>query len=165
MVLSHGPITLSSEGPATVTVPLFVTGETGASIGLKGNVKVSVPGERKTLAFRKFKKFKRKHDSNFVQVALRRDARGLDILFGRRPGGEQHSHYSYPAHAATHYSRDQESTELTRQRMFDSEEGVFVPEEDRIDDTITGMSLILSFRREGDEIVIAGVRFVPLDQK
>ena len=162
VILSHRPITISSEGPATVTVPLSPTGQTGASIGLRGNVNVSLPEERRTLSFRKFKKFKCKHDSNFVQIALRRDARGLDIVFGRRSGGEQHSHYSYPAHAATHYSRDQGSTELTRQRVFDDEEGVFVPEEDRIDDAVTGMSLVMTFRREGDEVVIVGIRFVPL---
>jgi len=152
-------MTITSRGPATVNVPIYSPNPRQTTVETESDVDVTLEGEREAYRFAHFSKIKRKAGTNWVQIKPRRDKIGLDVMFGRRPGGEKHSHYSYAARPKMIYLRNQSDTQLVRKLAFDGNDGAFVPVEDRIDDKATGMSLVLQFALRGQEIVVTHVQF------
>lgn len=125
-----------------------------------GDASVRFGAETHEYRFAACEKRKLKLDNHWVQVNMRRDQRGLDILFGRR-SEEARSHYSYTARAETLYVWNHGS-QLSRTLLFDPRDGAFVPLVDHIDDHESGLRLELRFGFDGSEIALDGCQLVPL---
>jgi len=153
------PMTI--RGGGSVELPVYSTDPTQVQFKTSGAASVSFGGETHSYRFRSFKKIKRKAGKNWVQVSMRRDKRGLDVIFGHRDRGAQHSHYGYTARASTLYARNEADTRLVRRLLFSLKDGVVQPLRDQIDDPGTGMSAFLRFVLDRDEVILVDVEFLP----
>jgi hypothetical protein len=155
------PLTITGKESATINMPIYSTNPKQTKLEIIGHVSVSSEKEKTAYRFAYFKKIRREIGKNWVQIKPRRDKTGLDIVFGRRPGGEVHSHYSYTAKPKMIYFRS-DDTRLARELVFDGNAGAFVPLNDRIYDQKTKTSLILQFALQDQEIVITQAQLIPM---
>jgi hypothetical protein len=149
----------------TVEFPPYSTNRSQVTIKTTGTADVRFGGERNSYTFRSFKKIKRTNGQNWVQVNMRRDGRGLDVIFGSNAKGPKHSHYPYTARASTLYVRNEESAQLSRYLRFDVNSGAVAPLLDLIDDPVTKTRAVLQFALEAHDVVLVSVDVSPIPSR